>query len=424
MRRILPFLLLAVFCLSTTACTRRTYRYYAPDSKNIPENLKPKAEDGSTPAAAPSPTPTPTTPLSPEAQKKAEAEAKAKAELDALMWVPATDERFTVSGLHFFKEDGGKWQRFPNRAKGVIPDKVWGLSQSPSGGRIRFRSNTTALALRVVYPLLPNMRNMHAFGQAGIDVYIDGGYRGTLAPRKDLEVEGMVFKELEKGVHDLTLYLPLYMGVDVKSIGLDPGATIEPPTPFAIEKPIVYYGTSITQGGCASHPAASYQAMLSRRLNVDFVNFGFSGAGKGEKEVIELVAEVDAACFVMDMAQNNPTAEDLESYFGPALDILRSRHPETPILCNTPIYAATEFAGFEGEKILPAMREVIRKAVNERREKGDKNIHLVEGYALLGPDQGDGFVDGVHPNDLGFHWMANGLEPRLRRVLALPDGAR
>jgi len=391
MKRILPVLLLALACMVFSGCVRRSWRYYPPDSKTLPENLKP------TPSATPEPG------------------------MESLQWIPATDERFTVSGLAFFQEDGGKWQRFPDRAKSVIPEKVWRLSEMPSGGRIRFRSNTTALALRAAWPAQPSMRNMHAFGQAGIDVYINGEYKGTLAPRKDLEVEKFLFQGLQKEEHEITIYLPLYLGVDIREIGLDSEATISPPSAFAAEKPVVFYGTSITQGGCASHPGTDYQGILSRRLNVDFVNFGFSGAGRGEPEVIDFVAEVDASCYVIDMAQNNPSAEDLEEKYGPLLDNLRSKHPDTPILCTTPIYAASEFAGFEGEKILPAMRDVVRRAVEERKAQGDENIQVIEGYTLLGPTQGDGLTDGVHPNDLGFYWMANGLEPRLREVLELPE---
>lgn len=392
-----------------SGCVRRSYRYYPADSKNLPANLKP------TPTEAPKPAEPKTQDPKPSGPKPA---AVSTSDLN---WVPAADPRFTVSGLPYFKESGDKWQRLPDRAKAVVPPAVWRLSLQPSGGRIRFRSNTTNVALHVTYANLPNMRNMHAFGQAGIDVYIDGNIKGTLAPRKELEVQNIVARDLEKKEHDVTIYLPLYIEVNVQSIGLDPGATIDPPKPFAIAKPVVYYGTSITQGGCASHPGNSYQAMLGRRTNTDFVNFGFSGSGKGEKEVIDFVDAVDASCYVIDMAQNNPTVEDFAAHFAPLLAQIRARRPNTPILCTTPIYAATEYPWFGAEKINPAMREVIRKAVKARQAKGDRNIQIIEGFSLLGPSQGDGLVDGVHPNDLGFYWMTNGLEPHLRQVLGLPS---
>jgi len=344
---------------------------------------------------------------------------------EELQWLPATDSHFVVSGLPFFQENQGKWWRFPQRAEAQVPPAVWRLSRCPSGGRIRFRSDTTALAIRLTYPSLPGMRNMHAFGQAGVDAYVDGQYIASVAPRSATKVEAFFFKNVDKRVREYTLYLPLYLGVDVQALGLEPGASISPPAAFALDKPVVFYGTSITQGGCASRPGMSYQAILGRRLNVDFVNFGFSGSGKGEEEVARLVSEVTASCFVMDMAQNNPSAESLEAVFPPFIETLRARHPDTPILCTTPIYSTSELPGSRNEGLYPemsrleGMREVIRRAVRSRIASGDRNIHLVEGYTLLGPDQGDGFVDGVHPNDLGFQWMADGLEPHLRRLLGL-----
>jgi lysophospholipase L1-like esterase len=389
-RRFAFHALLLFVAFSATSCIERHVRAWPPDSSSSPTQ------------AAPAPAPTPRPPVG-----------------ENLTWIPATDPKFTVSGLAFYAEHPGKWQRFPDRAEGKVPASVWRLSQMPSGGRIRFRSDTTAVGLRAVYPALPQMRNMHNFGQAGIDVYLDGEYKATLAPRNDLEVAAVLFEGIEKREREITIYLPLYIGVDLREIGLDPDASIEPPTPFALEKPIVYYGTSITQGGCASRPGMSYQAILSRRMNTDFVNFGFSGAGRGEPAVAALVAECDASAFVMDMAQNNPSPEDLEERFGPFLDVLRAAHPDTPILCTTPIYMATELPGSGLEANLPGMRDVIRKAVRARQEAGDANLHLIEGYELLGPEQGDGFVDGVHPNDLGFYWMSNGLEPRLRKLLNL-----
>jgi lysophospholipase L1-like esterase len=183
--------------------------------------------------------------------------------------------------------------------------------------------------------------------------------------------------------------------------------------------PVVFYGTSITQGGCASRAGMSYQAILGRTLNIDFVNLGFSGNGMGEPEVARAVAEIDASSFVLDFAQNNRTVESLAQAYAPFLETLRGKHPRTPILAITPIYAARE-AGADPEKSeLQKMRDHIRQVVSRRIAEGDRNLQLIEGTDLLGPAQGDGLVDGTHPNDLGFQWMADGLAARLRKMLGL-----
>jgi hypothetical protein len=125
------------------------------------------------------------------------------------------------------------------------------------------------------------MRNMHSFGQAGLDAYVDGEYIGSVAPGSATEVESFFYSGAPKRMREITLYLPLYLGVAVNEIGIDSSASLlATEKPYSVDLPVVYYGTSITQGGCASRPGMSYQAILGRRLNVDFANFGFSGAGK------------------------------------------------------------------------------------------------------------------------------------------------
>src|SRR5262249_46207719 len=162
---------------------------------------------------------------------------------------------------------------------------------------------------------------------------------------------------------------------------------------------------SITQGGCASRSAMSYQAILGRALNLDFVNLGFSGNGLGEPEVARTVAGIGAACFVLDFAQNNRTLDSLEKAYAPFIETVREKHPETPILAITPIYSAHEAGADPAQSEVQKMRDHIRQVVSRRIANGDRHLQIVEGTDLLGPAQGDGLVDGSHPNDLGFQWM-------------------
>ncbi len=339
----------------------------------------------------------------------------------AFHWVPLGTQNVEVDGLPWYPENGGELFRLPVRLKDTYRKPVWNLAQSPSGGRIRFRTDSTAVAIRLEYPAPPEMGNMHAFGQTGVDLYADGVYRGTATADKDAKpgktYDHTYYKDQPRTAREITVYLPLYIGVKVLGIGLDPGARIEPAKPFAFSKPLVFYGTSITQGGCASRPGMSYQAILGRMLNADFVNLGFSGNGLGEPELARAVTGIDAACFVMDMAQNNPTVESLKQAYAPFLETIRGKHPDTPILAITPIYAARE--SWSRDERLEGMRELIRHAAAERITAGDRHIEIVEGTDLLGPTRGDGLVDGTHPNDLGFQWMAEGLAVRIGKVLGV-----
>jgi hypothetical protein len=351
------------------------------------------------------------------------------AQPDEMLWVGVTDSRLEINGLPWQAENGAELIRFPLRLKDALPKAVWGLAQSPSGGRIRIRTDAKKLAVRLEYPSPPSMRNMHAFGQTGVDLYLGDSYRGTATAPNDAKagtpVEHAYFdlKDQPRIERDITLYLPLYKPVKVLAVGVDREARLAKPKPFSLPRPVVFYGTSITQGGCASRAGMSYQAILGRALNIDFVNLGFSGNGKGEPEVARAVAEIPAACFVLDFAQNNRTVDSLREVYDPFVAVLREKHAETPIVAITPIANAGEQIPGSGSQT-EGMRQLIRHVVSQRIARGDQRLQLVEGTDLLGPDRLDGLVDGSHPNDLGFQWMADGLAPRLGKVLGISARVR
>ena len=330
-------------------------------------------------------------------------------------WIAFPDDRLEVSGLWWWQETSPKLWRLPPRPQASVPDDVWNLAKQPSGGRIRFATDATKLAIRLHYPSLGYMNNMPRVGQMGVDLYVDGEYWHPVFPTDSQDVEAVYFAGLPAERREICLYLGLYAPVEVVAVGLNAGATIKPPAPFAVSKPVAYYGSSITQGGCASRSSMSYQAIVSRKLNLDFVNLGFSGAGRGEQALANAMAEIDASCFVIDFCQNVPTAEALEQAYAPFLATIRARHHDTPIICVTPIFSTGEV--WAGGTRLADMRTVVRQAVAERKGSGDENIVVVEGYDLLGPDDREGLVDATHPNDIGFASMAAGLEPVLRELL-------
>ena len=338
-------------------------------------------------------------------------------------WAPVPAANFEIDGLPWFRENGGEFWRLPVRSQAKFTKAVWSLSQDPTGARIRFRTDANTVAVRLEYPSAPGMKNMHAFGQTGVDLYVDGVYWGTATADQEAK-PGKIYEHTyftlsgPRRDREMTLYLALYKPVKVLAIGVDDDAKISPAHPFARPKPVVFYGTSITQGGCASRPGMSYQAIVGRMLDLDHVNLGFSGNGKGEPDVARTVAEIDAQCFVLDFAQNNPDVDSLAQVYKPFIETLRASHPDTPIVAITPIYSAREASG--PSERLEAMRALIRRVVAEKIAAGDTHMQLVEGTDLLGPARGDGLVDGTHPNDLGFQWMAEGLAPRLRKVLGLP----
>jgi lysophospholipase L1-like esterase len=342
--------------------------------------------------------------------------------LDRMDCIKFPDEPFDLDRLPFFRESSPQLLRFPPRAEGKVPKGVWGLAHHPAGGRLRFRSDTSSLALKLHYPSLHQMYNMCQIGQAGVDLYVgsDGGRAWKVVyPREETDFSPIFFHDLAAIQREFCLYLPLYQAVSIEAIGLVPGASTSKPIPHRLKKPVVFYGTSITQGGCAGRPSMSYQAILGRILGLDHVNLGFSGSGKGEAEVARLTAEVESCCFVLDFALNNRTAASLDPVYGPFIDTIRKKHPATPIVCLTPPPLASEAWDTDYRRRVEGLRDVIRAAYRKHRDAGDGNIYIIEGTELIPSDKPEYYVDGVHPNDLGFNSMADGLTGPLKRILNL-----
>ncbi len=217
------------------------------------------------------------------------------------------------------------------------------------------------------------------------------------------------------------LYLPLYNGVKELAIGVAPEATLEPAPPRpAGEKPLVFYGTSILQGGCASRPGMAYPAILCRRLDREQINLGFSGNAWGEPEMAQLLAELDPVVYVLDPLPNMKVewvAPRLERF----IETLREAHPKTPIVLveNVP-YPDGDFVVPRHERYTQAnarLHELYRRLVRA----GDKKLFYVSAAKLIGTD-GEGTVDGTHATDLGFMRMADAVEPALRAAKVKASG--
>ena len=328
------------------------------------------------------------------------------------------DPRLSVYGLPGYGEDRPILRRLPARLKDRLRAPVWDLAQHPSGGRIRFRTDSTTVALAAENPQFSNMHHMPSVGENGFDLYVGGDYLGSAWPDGTGKIVKVWRVGADRRMRDITLYLPLYKPVSVREVGLDPGARLELAKPYAVRRPIVYYGSSITQGGCASNPGGTCQAILERRLEADFVNLGFSGNGMGEPALAEAICELDPSCVVLDFWAN-PSAEQYASALPLFVQTLRHRLPRTPILVTGPFYFPGEAVDPELARGQTAKRRTARELVQQRRKAGDRQIRFVDGYKMLNQAQAAGLVDGVHCNSLGFYFNANGLEPCLRKALTV-----
>ncbi len=325
------------------------------------------------------------------------------------------------------------YDRLPAKAEAVVRAPVWNLARDSAGMSYRFVSDSDLIRARwkLRKPERLAMPHMPATGVSGLDLYVrDAGEWRWLAngrPDKADTNEQTLVRGLKKGKREYLLYLPLYNGVDSVEIGLPPGASFEPAADrYAAQKPIVFYGTSILQGGCASRPGMAYPSIVGRALDWPIVNLGFSGNGKTEPELAQLLAELDPAAYVLDSLPNLDVAQ-VKERVEPFIAALRAKRPLTPIvLVENVNYPDTGFIEARRTKVYEA-NTYLRKLYDRLKAAGDKQLHYIHASHLLGGD-GEDTVDGTHPNDLGFMRMAQGATPIIRAALrgaglALPDDA-
>lgn len=312
------------------------------------------------------------------------------------------------------------FDRLPAKAEKLVRKSVWDLSRHSAGYCIRFVSDSPLIAARwKLRASRLEMPHMAATGVSGLDLYVlDGGrwkYVSTGRPTKFPDNEATLIRDLGSAKREYRLYLPLYNGVERVEVGVAAGASLQAAA-LPGQKPVVFYGTSITQGGCASRPGMAYPAILGRMLNVPVINLGFSGNGKSEPEMAELVAEIDASAYVLDSLPNLDSTQVAERVPG-FVDTLRRKRPSVPILLVESIpYTDQEFVAQRRQRIEESNAN-LGQAFGERQAK-DKLLFLIPGKDLLGSD-GEGTVDSVHPTDLGFLRMAEVMAKHLRQVPGL-----
>jgi hypothetical protein len=339
-----------------------------------------------------------------------------------LTWRSPADPPFRLAGFAWFGQDR-LYRRLPAEARWPLPEVVHALANCTAGGQIQFRTDSPALAIRVRLTAPAGMVHMPATGQCGFDCYIGPPKRQRYCSttKYDLrrsDYECALFDLPEAEMRNVTLNFPLYQGVEEVLVGLRPDARVQPPPPYDDPRPVVVYGTSIAQGGCASRPGMAYTNILSRRFNRPFVNLGFSGSGRGEPEVARTIAEIaDPASFVLDYEANAWADGQLEKTLRGFIEIVRESHPVIPILVVSKTRYASESFDDGALQGRLARRDFQRRTVEELRAAGDKSISFLDGSDLLGQDFDECTVDGAHPNDLGFWLMAGGIEPALADIL-------
>lgn len=340
-----------------------------------------------------------------------------KIDKDDIVFYNVLEEPFKIYGIYY---DDGKFRRIPESVAKATNEGTYLLSTFPAGGRIRFKTDSPYIAVKTVMENVTSTAHGALTGMSGFDVYEKKNdceiYVNTLIPPASMTVDGIkdgyeqVIDLNGSGIHELTINFPRWCTITKMYIGLSESSTILPPQPYRTANPIIFYGSSITQGGCASRPGNAYQNIISRRLNCDFINLGFSGNAKGEKTIADYIKDLDMSIFVYDYDHNAPTVEHLRNTHEAMFKTIREAQPQLPvIMLSRPSYILNES---EKERL-----EIIRTTYNNAVNAGDKNVYFIPGPELMKYAENDGTVDGCHPNDFGFHSMAKVLGEVIEKIL-------
>ncbi|GAB3251920.1 SGNH/GDSL hydrolase family protein [Larkinella harenae] len=353
---------------------------------------------------------------------------------EMIWWNPANAESRVIEGQAWTgKTLQHPYDRLPAEAEKSVRPIVWNLSRNAAGLMIRFRSPASKIVVRYAVSGKHALPHMPATGVSGVDLYAGTSHGDWLwCNGKYAFGDTIQYQFANLGVSDsqhsqgreYRLYLPLYNAVKWLEIGVPKGVTLTP-LPVRDDKPIVVYGTSIAQGACASRAGMAWTAILGRKMDRPLINLAFSGNGQLEKEIVELLPQIDAKIYVLDCLPNlittpERTAEEVKKRIRESVRTLRQKRPATPILL-------VEHAGYTDGESNPArqrayeeLNALTRQIFTQLKSEGIDNLHLLPKSEIN--LSADAMVDGTHPSDLGMQQYADAYERTLRRVLHEPSG--
>lgn len=348
----------------------------------------------------------------------------------AIKWFNPMQAGFpVVQNQAFVEELSQSYHRLPDRAKPLVRDAVWNLSQNSAGLAIHFYSNSPEIKIRYQVSGPFAMPHMPATGVSGVDLYrinSDGTRQFCFNTYAFGDTIVYTYSGLSASTYhslgfEYQLYLPLYNGVKWMEIGVQDDQSVEF-IPVYREKPIVLYGTSIAQGACASRPGMAWGNIVQRNLDLPLINLGFSGNGRLEKEVIDFINEIEAQIYLLDCLPNlsGETQESVQEKVIASVKQIREKHPDTPILL-------IEHAGYSNGEVSESSKQSYQKANAASRKAFEmlKQQQTKQLYYLSREElnlSADGWVDYVHPSDLGMQQQAKVVESKIREILHMPVG--
>ncbi|MBR3894361.1 MAG: hypothetical protein IKJ35_04345 [Clostridia bacterium] len=335
-----------------------------------------------------------------------------KVERDDVVWYDVSEKPFDLYGA----VQANPYLRMPDEVAATVSENVRVLNHHTAGVRARFRTDSPFVAIRVEWESQCRNAGMSLVATAGFDLYevctktARQKFLHTIIPPFDCEKGYESIVNVKGYMTDYLLNFPLYNPVTRVLVGVKEGSLFEEAMKYSNELPVVYYGSSITQGGCASRPGICYQNYLSRRFDVDYVNLGFSGSAVGEDEIIDYLASLEMSVFVSDYDHNANTPERLLETHEKLYRAVRAKHPDVP-------YIIISRPDFWRRVLDEPCRSVIMQTYQKAWAEGDKNVYFIDGASIFAGDEYDSCtLEGTHPNDLGFYRFFQALQPVFERI--------
>ena len=327
---------------------------------------------------------------------------------------------FDLRGV-FYEKKTCRFVRMPSDVADKVTKGVSYLNSNTAGGRLRFSTDSNIIVIDVEYESFNEFPHMPLSGVAGftlLEELADGTFKHvfTFMPQHSVFCE-----EYKKGykqscnivggkMKNYILFFPLYNDVKSLKIGLKDVANVNEGKAYKKFKPFLYYGSSITQGGCSSRSDTCYQALIFKKSNIDYINLGFSGNARAENEMCDYISEIDCSAFICDYDHNATTVEYLNETHYHLYETFRKTHKLTPvILISRP--------DTEHDTQIKQRYNIIKATYDRAKKEGDKNIYLINGGDFFKKDRDACTVDGTHPNDLGFYKMAQKIYSVLKKII-------
>lgn len=320
------------------------------------------------------------------------------------------DSPVSLHGVPNFKNTG-ILERLPESVRNEVPTLQF-LGRRTPGARLRFKTNAKSFSIRIYFEKISVDVGMSIYAAQSAAVMIGERYAGFVLPINQYK-EPEAFGEFKKDdtLEQVTVFLPRNEVITDIVLEFPDDAKILHAEPYTYQKPVLFYGSSITEGAHVSRVTNAYNALLSAWLDTDYYNLGFSGSAKGEEPLAKFISSLDISAFVMDYDHNAPDYEHLKATHQNFFNIVRNAKPDLPII----LMSRPDF-DYDAES--PKRREVIKKTYQDAKDKGDTNVYFIDGQTFFGTeDRHYCTSDLIHPNDLGMYRMAKTIYPVLKEVL-------